>query len=80
MKNHEESKTARRLNRLFAVTNRIKGLLRNVNFKMEGKYSPSRLALIVTVITALVASIILFLPNYLGVAGDGSTDEGMRSA
>jgi hypothetical protein len=80
MKNHEESKTARRLNRLFAITNRIKGLLRNVNFKMEGKYSPSRLALIVTVITALVASIILFLPNYLGVAGDGSTDEVMRSA
>jgi hypothetical protein len=80
MKNHEESKTVRRLNRLFAITNRIKGLLRNVNFKMEGKYSPSRLALIVTVITALVASIILFLPNYLGVAGDGSTDEVMRSA
>lgn len=80
MKNHEESNVARRLNRLLAVTNRIKGHLRNINFKMEGKYSPSRLAFIVTIITAIVASIILFLPNYLGVAGDGSTDDVMRSA
>jgi hypothetical protein len=80
MKNHEESKAARQMNRLLTFFNGIKGFLRKVNSKMEGKYSPSLLALAVTVITALIVSSILFLPNYLGVAGDGSTDDIMRSA
>lgn len=80
MKKLEESYAARQLTRLMTFLNKIKGFLRNVNLKMEGKYSPSKLALLATVITAFVASIILFLPSYLGVAGDGSTDEIMKSA
>ena len=47
---------------------------------MDGKYSPSFLALIVTVIAALAVSGILFLPNYLGVANDGTTDAIMNAA
>ena len=47
---------------------------------MEGKYSPALLARTVTVIAAIIVSVLLFLPNYLGVANDGSTDEIMRSA
>lgn len=80
MKNREESFAARHLTRFVTFLSKIRGFLRNVNFKMEGRYSPSRLALLVTVITAIIAFVILFLPNYLGVAGDGSTDEVMRSA
>ena len=80
MKNHEESKAARHITRLLTFLSQIKGFLRKINSKMEGKYSPSLLALGVTLITAVVASSILFLPNYLGVAGDGSTDEIMKSA
>lgn len=80
MKNREESKTARRMNRLLTFFSGIRAFLRKVNLKMEGKYSPSVLALAVTVITAFLAAAILFLPNYLGVAADGSTDDIMRSA
>lgn len=80
MKNREESKASRQMNRLLTFFNGIKAFIKKVNVKMEGKYSPSLLALAVTAITALVVSSILFLPGGLGVAGDGSTDDIMRSA
>lgn len=80
MKNREESKAARQMNRLVTFFSGIRAFLRKVNLKMEGKYSPSILALAVTAITALIVSSILFLPDYLGVAGDGSADDIMRSA
>jgi hypothetical protein len=51
-----------------------------INSIMEGKYSPALLAFGVTVIAALTTILILFLPNYLGVANDGSTDGIMKSA
>lgn len=80
MKNREESNAARQMSRLLTYVSGIRAFLRKINRRMEGKYSPSLLALAVTVLTALIASSILFWPKYLGVAGDGSTDEIMKSA
>lgn len=80
MKNSEEGKAVRHIAWLLEFPGRIKIFFGKVNSRMEGKYSPSFLALAVTVITALAASIILFLPNYKGVANDGSTDDIMRSS
>ncbi len=80
MKNSEERKAVRHIALLLAFPGRIKGFFGKINSRMEGKYSPSFLALAATAITALTASIILFLPNYMGVANDGSTDDIMRSA
>ena len=60
MKNSEERKAVRHIALLLAFPGRIKGFFGKVNSRMEGKYSPSFLALAVTAITALTASIILF--------------------
>ena len=80
MKNTEEQKASKLINLVKTFYNKAMDVLRKVNAKMEGKYSPHFLALAVTIITALVAGTILFIPNYQGVAADGSTDDIMKSA
>lgn len=80
MKNREEFKSARYIAIFLTFLSGIKKGVRQIDSRMEGKYSSSLLALAVTAITAVVVSSILFLPNYLGVAGDGSTDDIMKSA
>ncbi|MEY8354643.1 hypothetical protein AALB39_14975 [Lachnospiraceae bacterium 54-53] len=80
MKNSEEFKSARYIAALLNFLKGIKGFLRKINARMEGKYPPSLLALAVTAVTALTASAALFVPNCLGVAADGSADDIMKSA
>ncbi|WP_143322151.1 hypothetical protein [Clostridium sp. HBUAS56010] len=80
MKNREKLKTAGLFGRLFKLPGAIRAFIRRVNLRMEGKYSPFLLATAVTAVTGLLACIILFSPNYLGVALDGSTDEAMHAA
>ena len=80
MGSNDKKRTMKHLNFLLAFMNSIKKLLRKINARMENKYSTSFLALVVTLIAALVTANILFLPNYLGVAGDGSTDDIMNAA
>jgi len=80
MKNHEDKGAAAYIALLIKFLQRVRSRIEKINAIMEGKYSPALLALAVTVIAALAAILILFLPNYLGVANDGSTDEVMRSA
>ena len=80
MGSSDKKGTMKHLNFLLAFMNAIKKLLRKINVRMENKYSTSFLALAVTLVAALVTANILFLPNYLGVAGDGSTDDIMNAA
>lgn len=80
MKNSEEKSTVRYITFIGGILGRLRTKIKNINSHMEGKYSPDHLALTATCIAALAVSAILFLPNYLGVANDGSTDEVMRSA
>ena len=69
-----------RLRHATAVANKVKKFHEALNQRMEGKYSPFYMTLVATVLIGVVSSIILFLPNYLGVAADGSADETMRAA
>lgn len=80
MKNSEEKKTIKYITLLIGILDRVKRKIRKIDSHMEGKYSPDLLALAATAIAALAVFTILFLPNYLGVASDGTTDELMRSA
>lgn len=80
MKKGEKKSTVTYLSFLMKILKAIRRQIKKVDRIMEGKYSPALLARTVTVIAAVVVSVILFLPNYLGVANDGSTDEIMKSA
>nr|WP_314463585.1 hypothetical protein [uncultured Clostridium sp.] len=80
MKNREDKGAASYITFLIKFLQEVKSKIKKINSVMEGKYSPALLAFAVTVIAALTTILILFLPNYLGVANDGSTDEVMRTA
>ncbi|MDW2799759.1 hypothetical protein RZO55_19475 [Clostridium boliviensis] len=80
MKNSEEKSTVRYITFFIKILERLKRNIKKIDSRMEGKYSPDLLALAATGIAALAVSAILFLPNYLGVANDGTTDELMRTA
>ena len=80
MKNSGDKRSAKYITLFIEFLQRLRTRIRKLDSNMEGKYSPSLLALSVTVIAALVMSIILFFPNYLGVANDGSADGIMKTA
>ncbi|MGC6173733.1 hypothetical protein [Lacrimispora sp. 38-1] len=80
MKKREDKGAASYITFLIKFLQRVRSRIKKINTVMEGKYSPAFLAFAVTVIAAMTTILILFLPNYLGVANDGSTDEVMRSA
>ncbi len=80
MNNREEKGPVPYINFFIKRLQGIRKRIGKINSIMEGKYSPALLASVVTVITALITILILFLPNYLGVANDGSTDGIMKSA
>lgn len=67
-----QSKATKRIKKIIFFWGKLKTLRQRLNQRMEGKYSPTLIALCVTFIIALISSICLFLPNYLGVADDGS--------
>lgn len=80
MESKKKSSIIRRINRMIAGVNWIKTCKRRMNERMEGKYSPSLIAMITAAIAALFMIIMLFVPNYLGVADDGSVQKIMNSA
>ena len=80
MKNSEDKGAVLYITFLIKFLQKVRRRVRKINSIMEGKYSPDLLAFAVTVIAALTTGLILFFPNYLGVANDGSTDEMMRTA
>ncbi len=72
MKTEKKSKAVRRINAVIAFFHRLVALKKNINKEMEGKYSASLIALISAAVAAVLMSIMLFVPNYLGVGDDGS--------
>lgn len=78
--NDGESRVVKRINLIVKVMRKIAQLKGKVNKRMEGKYSPTLIALVATAAATLIMIIMLFLPNYLGVADDGSFSRVMRSA
>ena len=72
MEKEKKSKAVRRINALIALFNWMITLKKHMNKEMEGKYSPSLIALISAAGAAFLMIIMLFIPNYLGVGDDGS--------
>lgn len=75
-----DSKIIDRVNRIIIFLKKINHIKNYINARMEGKYSASLIALIATAFAGLFMVIMLFLPNYLGVADDGSISRVMNSA
>lgn len=80
MGNEEPSKVVIGLSFFARCWNRFKDLQKKVNQRMESRYSPSIIALVVTLVSLILLIIMLFLPNYLGVADDGSISKIMNAA
>lgn len=78
--NSGESRIINHVNQVVAFVKKIKRIKSHINKKMEGKYSPSLIALFATVLACILMLMMLFLPNYLGVADDGSISRVMNSA
>lgn len=80
MNNANQSKYLNILKIFVTVIQTLKKKIRKINEKMEGKYSPTLVSIGVTGIAFVLSSIILFFPNYLGVADDGSVSKTMEAA
>ena len=72
------------VNRIAALLGRISGLIgrfsawrSRLNTSMRTRYSPNRLAGIVTAVCGALAVLILFVPNYLGMGNDSVAYEKM---
>ncbi len=77
---NEESKIEKRIHKAISFFKKVKQIKNHINKRMEGKYSSSLIALVATALAALLMIMILFIPNYLGVADDGSISRVMNSA
>lgn len=77
---NEESKLVNRINKVINFLKKISQIRSQINKSMEGKYSSSLIALVATVAAALFMIMILFIPNYLGVADDGSISKVMNAS
>lgn len=75
-----QSKTTKRIKLLIDIFKKFKNLINTVNKRMEGKYTPSLIALVISGFVMVISIIILFIPNYLGVADDGSVTKIMNAA
>lgn len=80
MQNNEESKTVRQLNRVIGLFHKLGSFRKGIDRQMEGKYSPKLIALVATAASVLLMTLMLFVPNYLGVADDGSISRVMNAA
>lgn len=76
----QDSTFTKHLNHFFAAIVKLGQLRKRMNQHMEGKYSPKLIAMTSTAIATLLMIIMLFFPNYLGVADDGSVSDVMQSA
>ena len=74
------SKFVKAINRIVSFAQRVGRVKNRINQRMENKYSPSLIALWMTTAAALLIVLMLFVPNYLGVADDGSLSRVMQSA
>lgn len=80
MNQSEDTKIAGKLNILMRILKKFKDYREKINKQMEKRYSPEFIAWWVTGIAAVLMIIMLFVPNYVGVADDGSLSRVMRAA
>lgn len=76
----KKSKAAKKIQSIITLFNRFITFKKHINEEMEGKYSPSLIALIAVGGAALLMLVMLFVPNYLGVGDDGSFYKVMEAA
>ncbi len=80
MSQQEESRVVGGLNFLIKIHKRFCELREKLNKKMESRYSPGVIALVVMCFSLVLLILMLFVPNYLGVADDGSISKIMNGA
>lgn len=80
MKDEKKTGTAKRINSATAFFQHIAMLKKRINMQMEGKYSPSIISMLAAAFATLLILLMLFLPNYLGTADDGTLHRVMDGA
>lgn len=80
MQTNGDSGIVKQLNHAANLFHKVGQIKKGLNHQMEGKYSPSLIALTATAAAAILMVLMLFLPNYLGVADDGSISRVMNAA
>jgi len=80
MHNRGVSDITGKINLVMRIIHNIAGFKSKINHRMERRYSPTLIALVSAAAAALLMISMLFLPNYLGVANDGSYDRVMNAA
>lgn len=76
----KETGVVKQINIVVDLLKKVSQIKNKINKRMEGKYSPRLIAMIAAATAALLMVIMLFLPNYLGVADDGSISRVMNAA
>lgn len=80
MTTEKKSRAVRRIQSILTLFGRCITFKKRINTQMEGKYSPSLIALMAAAAAAVLMLIMLFVPNYLGVGDDGSFYKVMEAA
>lgn len=80
MGNERKAKLVGRINKIASLFGRFAAFRKRINKEMEGKYSPSLIALIAAAGAAFLMVFMLFVPNYLGVGDDSSFARVMSAA
>lgn len=75
-----ETKIAQKVNIALWIPRKIGQLKQKVNQRMEGKYSAQLIALFTACLAMILMIIMLFVPNYLGVAGDQTVGRVMNAS
>ncbi|MDD6492858.1 MAG: hypothetical protein PUG54_11700 [Firmicutes bacterium] len=80
MKAEEKTGAVKRIDSATAFFQHITMLKKRINMQMEGKYSPSIISMLAAAFASLLILLMLFLPNYLGTADDGTLHRVMDGA
>ena len=80
MEPQEKGDIAGKINVFLALLRKVKAYKDKMNKRMEHAYSASAIATYATAASLILLVIMLFVPNYLGVADDGSLAKVMNSA
>lgn len=75
-----ESKAAKRINIALSALRKLGQFKQIVNQRMEGKYSARLIAFTAALTALLLMILMLFVPNYLGVAGDQTVGKVMNAS
>lgn len=75
-----EVKAAHKLNAVLWIPRKLGQLKKSINRHMEGRYSARKIAFVTACLSLGLMILMLFVPNYLGVAGDQTVGRVMNSS